>query len=155
MAPPIRTRSSFPLSQSLPSESFQSLLSFSIRGQTESKPQSQKTHQTDHMDHSCLTQWNYEPCSVGPPKTDGSWWRVLTKYGPLEKGMANHFSFLALRTPWTDEKAKWYDTDRGTPQVGRCPICYWRTVEKYLQKGWSDGAKAKTTPSCGCHWWWK
>ena len=23
---------------------------------------------------------------------DGSWWRVLTKCGPLEKGMANHFS---------------------------------------------------------------
>ena len=32
---------------------------------------------------------------------DGSWWRVLTKCGPLEKGMANHFSILALRTPWT------------------------------------------------------
>ena len=30
---------------------------------------------------------------------DGSWWRVLTKRGPLEKGMANHFSILALRTP--------------------------------------------------------
>jgi len=24
---------------------------------------------------------------------------VLTKRGPLEKGMANHFSILALRTP--------------------------------------------------------
>ena len=39
------------------------------------------------------------PCRVGPPRTDGSWWRVLTKCGPLEKGMANHFSILALRTP--------------------------------------------------------
>ena len=27
----------------------------------------------------------------------GSWWRVLTECGPLEKGMANHFSILALR----------------------------------------------------------
>ena len=25
---------------------------------------------------------------------DGSWWRVLTKHGPLEKGMANNFSIL-------------------------------------------------------------
>ena len=33
---------------------------------------------------------------VGPP---GSWWRDLTECGPLEKGMANHFSILALRTP--------------------------------------------------------
>ena len=49
----------------------------------------------------CLTRWNYEPGCIGPPKMDGSWWRVLTKCGPLEKGMANHFSILALRTPWT------------------------------------------------------
>ena len=27
---------------------------------------------------------------------DWSLWRVLTKSDPLEKGMANHFSFLAL-----------------------------------------------------------
>ena len=38
---------------------------------------------------------------VGQPKTGGSWWRDLTECGPLEKGMANHFSILALRTPWT------------------------------------------------------
>ena len=31
-----------------------SLLSLSIRGQTEWKPQSQKTNQTDHMDHSLV-----------------------------------------------------------------------------------------------------
>ena len=36
---------------------------------------------------------------VGPPKTARSWWRGLTECGPLEKGMANHFSILALRTP--------------------------------------------------------
>ena len=42
----------------------------------------------------------------GPPKTDGSWWRGLTECGPLEKGMANHFSILALRTPWTVWKGK-------------------------------------------------
>ena len=29
----------------------------------------------------------------------GSGWRGLTECGPLEKGMANHFSILALRTP--------------------------------------------------------
>ena len=53
-----------------------------------------------------------------------------TKRGPLEMGMANHFSILALRTPWTVWKAKRYDTERWTPQVGRCPICYWRRVDK-------------------------
>ena len=39
-------------------------------------------------------------------KTGGSWRRVLTKCGPLEKGMANHFSILSLRTPWTVWKSK-------------------------------------------------
>ena len=53
-----------------------------------------------------LTQLNYEPGCVGPPKMDRSLWRVLTKHGPLEKGMANHFSILALRTPWTVWKGK-------------------------------------------------
>ena len=43
---------------------------------------------------------------VGPPKMDGSWWRGLTECGPLEKGMANHFSILALRIPWTIWKGK-------------------------------------------------
>ena len=42
----------------------------------------------------CLTK----PCRMGPPKTDRSWWRGLIECGPLEKGMANHFSILALRT---------------------------------------------------------
>ena len=30
----------------------------------------------------------------------------LTKHGSLEKGMANHFSILALRTPWTVRTGK-------------------------------------------------
>ena len=54
-----------------------------------------------HGSQACLTQWNYEPRHKGQPKTDGSWWRVLTKRDPLEKGMANHFNIIALRTPWT------------------------------------------------------
>ena len=37
---------------------------------------------------------------------DRSWWRGLTKHGPLEKGMASYFSILALRTPWTVWKGK-------------------------------------------------
>ena len=51
-------------------------------------------------------QWNYEPCRVGPPKMNGSWWRVLTKHGLLVQAMANHFSILALGTPWTEWKGK-------------------------------------------------
>ena len=81
MAPPFRTRTSFPHSQSLQylEASISLLLSLFIRGQTEWKAQSQKPNQTNHMDHSlaCLTKWNCEPCCIGPPRTDRSWWRVL------------------------------------------------------------------------------
>ena len=63
------------------------------------KPYSQKTSQSDHMDHSLVKLNETKPCCVGPPKTNGSWWRGLTECGPLEKGMANHFSILALRNP--------------------------------------------------------
>ena len=79
-------------------EASTSLLSSSIRGQTEWKPESQKTNQTDYLDHK-MSQWNYEPHYAGPPKTDGSWWRVLTKCGPLEKEVANYLSILASRSP--------------------------------------------------------
>ena len=37
---------------------------------------------------------------------DGSWWTILTKCGPLEKEIANHFSILTLRSPWTIWKKK-------------------------------------------------
>ena len=53
------------------------------------------------MDHTALSNSMNEPCCIGPPKMEGSWWRVLKKRCLLEKGMANHFSILALRTPWT------------------------------------------------------
>ena len=42
------------------------------------------------MDHNLV--YLSEPCYAGPPKTNGSWWRVLTKLGTLEKGMANDSS---------------------------------------------------------------
>ena len=42
----------------------------------------------------------------------GSWRRVLTKHGPWEKGMANHFSILGLRTYVQYKKTKRFDTER-------------------------------------------
>ena len=68
--------------------------------------------------------------ACGVTKTDGSWWRVLTECGPLEKGMANHFSILALRTPWTVWKGKMIGYWKRNSKVSRCPMCYWRSVEK-------------------------
>ena len=107
MAPPIRTRSSFLLSQSLPSESvYKPLILLYQRADRMKTTVTENGPNWSHEPQSCLTQWNYEPCHVGPQKKDGSWWRVLIKCGPLEKGMVNHFSFLALKTPWTVWKGK-------------------------------------------------
>ena len=50
------------------------------------------------------------PCPWGNPRRAGHGGEIWKECGPLEKGMANHFSILALRTPWTVCKGKmlWY-----------------------------------------------
>ena len=59
-----------------------------------------------------------------------------------------------LENPMDNVKIeKRYDIERWTPQVGRCPICYWRRVEKKLQKNEEMEPKRKKMPSCGCDWW--
>ena len=59
-----------------------------------------------------------------------SWWRVLTKCGPLEKGMAKNFSILALRTPWTVWKGK--------------KIGHWKINPRSVGAQWSVGAQYAT-----------
>ena len=54
MAPPIRTILNLPLSHLSHQQVSISLFSFSIRGKTDWNPQSQKTNQSDHMDHSLV-----------------------------------------------------------------------------------------------------
>ena len=67
------------------------------------------------LDEGLYTQWGpavgQPGCRSCHPATWSSWRACpasqgLTKRGPLEKGMANHFSILALRTPWTVWKVK-------------------------------------------------
>ena len=104
MAQPIR--SSFPLSHSLPSGSFHKpLILIHQRADRMKTTITENWPNWSHGPQPCLAQWNYEPCRVGPPKMEGSWWRVLTKC-PLEKGMANLFSVLVLKTPCTVWKGK-------------------------------------------------
>ena len=63
------------------------------------KPYSQKTSQSNHTRTTALSNSMKLSHACGATKMGGSWWRDLTECGPLEKGMANHFSVLALRTP--------------------------------------------------------
>ena len=62
------------------------------------KPYSQKTSQSNHTRTTALSNSMKLSYACGPPKMGGSWWRGLTECGPLEKGMGNHLSILALRT---------------------------------------------------------
>ena len=99
MAPPIRKRPSFPLSYSLPSGSFHKPLILLYQRADIVNPNYRKLANLITWTTALCKSMKHKPCHVGPSKTDGSWWRVLTKCGPLEKGMANHFSIPALRNP--------------------------------------------------------
>ena len=68
--------------------------------------------------------------SMGQPKMGGSWWKDLTECGPLEKGMANHFSILALRTPWTVWNHTW---DPRKPNL--LPKAFFRSTLKRVSYG--------------------
>ena len=63
------------------------------------KPYSQETSQSNHTRTTALSNSMKLSHALGVTQMGGSWWRDLTECGPLEKGMANHFSILALRTP--------------------------------------------------------
>ena len=102
----------------------------------------------------CLIKWNYEPCCVGPPKMNGSWWRVLTKRGPLMMGMANHFSILALRTPWTVWKGKKVGLKDGLPKSVSTQYTTGDQWRNNSRKNKKMEPKQKHT-QCGCDWWWK
>ena len=85
---------------------------------------------------------------VGPPKMGGLWWRDLTECGPLEKGMANHFSILALRTYEQYEKQNERILKEELPRsVGAQYATGEITPER--MKGWNQ---SKTIPSCGWDW---
>ena len=102
--------------------------------------------QTCHGEGACITQRSYEPWHAGPPKMDRSQWRVLTKRGPLEEGIANHSSILAVKTPWTVWKGKKIWHQKMSPQVGRCPIGYWeerRSITNNSRKNDASGPKWK------------
>ena len=52
---------------------------------------------------------------------------------------------IRIWTVWNGIKIVHWKMNSPT-QIGRCPICYWRSVEKQLQKEWRDNAKAKAHP---------
>jgi len=46
------------------------------------------------------------------------------------EGNGKALQYSCLENPINSMKREKYMTLKGTPQVGRCTICYWRSVEK-------------------------
>ena len=68
MAPPIRIRTSIPLSQSIPSGSFHESLILLHQRADRLKPQSQKTSQSDHMDTALYNSMKLSHALCGHPR---------------------------------------------------------------------------------------
>ena len=82
------------------------LLPLSFRGLTEWKHNHRKLIKLITWITALSNSIKLRANHVGAPKMNGPWRRVLTKCGPLEDGMANHFSILSLKTHEQYEKAK-------------------------------------------------
>ena len=99
------------------------------------KTQSQKPNQTDHMDHSLV--WLNDILShavYGHPRQmglGGGFWQNVVHW-------RREWQTTSVFLPWEShekyEKVKRYDTERWTPQIGRCPICYRRRVRNSSRK---------------------
>ena len=63
------------------------------------KPYSQKTGQSNHTRTTALSNSMKPNHAHGANQDEWVMWRGLTECAPLEKGIANHFTILALRTP--------------------------------------------------------
>ena len=141
----------FPTASPSHHEASMNLLSSSIRGEKEWKPHSRKPTKLITWITALSTsmkQWAMS-CRAAQDKTGhgGEFWQNVVHW-------RREWQTTSVFLPWkyheNYEKAKRYDTERWTPQIGKCPICYWRRAEKKLQKEWREWAKAETMPSCEC-----
>ena len=99
MSPPIRKRCSFLHSQSLPSGRVHNPLILLQQRADTPKPYSQKTSQSNHTRTTALSNSMKLSHARGATQDGRVRLERSDRCGPLEKGMANHFSILALRTP--------------------------------------------------------
>ena len=99
------------------------------------KPERQKPH---HRKLTNLIKWTTAlsnsmklwamPCTATKTGGHGG------EFWPNVVHWSREWQTASVFLPWEPheqyDKAKGEDTERWTPQVGRCPTCYWRSVEK-------------------------
>ena len=130
MALPIRTRPSFPLSQSLPSGSFH-------KPSYTSPSEGRQTENHNHRKLTNLITWTTAlsnsmklwamPCGATQDK------QVILecseKTWSTEEGNGKPLEYSCLENPMNSMKGQKGMTLRWIPQVSRCLICYWRSRE--------------------------
>ena len=62
------------------------------------------------------------------------------------EGNGKPLQYSCLENPMTVRKGKMIGYWKRNSPVGRCPICYWRSVEKLLHKEWRMDPKQKQYP---------
>ena len=174
-APPIRARSRFPHSQTLPSGSFHKPIN--LLHQRADRMETQLWKPTKLITwitalSNSVKLWAM-PCRatqdgwVMVESSDKTWstgegngkplqyvvhwrkeWQTTSVCSPLEKGISNHFSILALRMPWTVWKGKktghWNMPNMLQEKSGEI------TPERMKRM-----SQVKTITDGGCDWWWK
>ena len=63
------------------------------------------------------------------------------------EGKGKPLQYSCLENPMNSMKRQNDRILKGTPQVSRCPICYWRSVEKYSRKNEGMEPKQKEYPA--------
>ena len=95
------------------------------------KPHSQKTSQNDHTRTTAL--FNLMKLSHAHGATQDGWVMVerSDRMWSTGEGNGKPLEYSCLGNPMNSMKRQNdKDTERGTPQISRCPICYWRSAEK-------------------------
>ena len=94
------------------------------------KPYSQKSSQSNHTRTTALS--NSMKLSHAPRATQDGWVMVERpdRMWSMGEGNGKPLQYSCLENPMNSMKRQNDRILKGTPQVIRCPICYWRSVEK-------------------------
>ena len=157
MALPITIRPSFSLSLSHQETSI-SLLSFTIRGQTDWKQQSQETNQSNHMDHSLFNSVKLWAMPCGATK-DG---RVMVersdKTWSIGEGNGKPLQYSCLENPMNSMKRQEASTLK--EELPRSVGAQYATGDQWRnnsRKNEETEPKQKQTHVLWllwCDWWW-
>ena len=130
-----------------------SLLSFSIRGQTDWKPQSQKPNQTDHMDHSLSNSVKLWAMLCRATKDGQVMVESSDKMWSTGEGNGKPLQYSCLENPMNSMKRQKNRTLKD--ELPRSIDAQYATADQWRNNSRKNEEmeQAKMMPSCGCDWW--